>query len=79
MTGINKAIELAGGSQVALARLITQKRKDSAMPGEDVAKVEQGHVYYWVHTNLPPKIALEIERALDGQITRQELLPELFV
>lgn len=75
MSGLQKAIEIAGG-QTALADLLTKHRREGG--GEKVSQVKQGHVYYWLNTNLPPKIAREIVSALEGQVTIQELLPELF-
>lgn len=40
--------------------------------------VSQAHVSYWLKNGLPPKRALQIEAALGGQVTREELCPEVF-
>jgi len=64
MNGIQKAIKLAG-SQVALANIIGPK-------------VKQGHISYWIKNGVPANRAIEIETALNGQVTREELCPEIF-
>ncbi len=70
MSGLHKAIKLAG-SQDALAQLLTNYTK-STKP------IKQGHVSYWLKNSLPASRALQIEAALDGQVTREELCPEIF-
>lgn len=66
-TPLQRAIDLAGG-QVALARLI----------GDGV---KQQHVSSWVNhcKRLPAERAVQIERALKGAVTREELRPDLFI
>ncbi len=61
---LKKAIQIAG-SQTALAKLIDK---------------QQGHVSSWLHRDkkVPPRMAILIERALDGQVTRAELCPDIF-
>lgn len=62
---LEKAIDLAGG-QSALAGKINRA---------------QGHIYYWLHKSkngCPPDVAIEIEIALSGAITRYELRPDIF-
>lgn len=76
MSGIQQAIAIAG-SQAKLAEIITAKRIEKAS-GNKVSVVTQAHVSYWLNVNLPARIALEIEAALDGQVTRRQLLPGLF-
>lgn len=64
MTGLEKAIELAGG-QAALARLLG---------------VKQGHVWYWLRKTgrVPAEKVLPTVEALDGKISRRELRPDLY-
>ena len=62
MSGLEKAIAIAGG-QTALAKKLNLK---------------QGHVSYWLTKGVPPKRAVQIEQALNGQVTRSELCPEIF-
>lgn len=64
MTGLEKAIGLAG-TQDALAKLLGPK-------------VKQGHVSYWLKNGVPANRAIEIEAALEGAVTREELCPEIF-
>jgi DNA-binding transcriptional regulator YdaS (Cro superfamily) len=62
---LNRAISLAGGQRALAAKI----------------KRGQGHVYYWLNKakdGVPPAIAIEIEEALDRQITRHELRPDIF-
>lgn len=60
---LQRAINLAGGKQQALA---------------DLLNVKQAHVSYWVMNELPVKRALQIEKALEGQVTRYELRNDIF-
>lgn len=62
-TGLQKAIELSGGTQNSLAELLG---------------VKQGHVYYWIKKQLPVNRAIQIEQALKGQVKREELRPDVF-
>lgn len=64
MNGLLKAIEIAG-TQDALAKLIGPN-------------IKQGHISYWLKSGVPAKRAIEIEAALDGKVTREELCPEIF-
>jgi len=60
-----RAIRLAGG-QSALAARIGRA---------------QGHIHYWLNhakNGVPPHAAIEIEEALDGAVTRQDLRPDIF-
>ena len=64
MSPIEKAIELAGGTS-ALAKLI----------GVNSPQV----VSNWVaRKRVPPKYCAAVERATEGQVTRQDLRPELW-
>lgn len=64
MSGLKKAIELAGG-QSALARLIG---------------VKQGHIWHWLNKSkkVPAEYVIPIETALDGQVKRHELRPDIY-
>lgn len=66
-TALEKAITLAGG-QTALAALISTDEKP----------FRQSHVWSWLRRDkkLSPQVALLIERATDGSVTRSELCPE---
>ena len=59
-----KAAELAGG-QSALAR---------------GTGVKQGHVWWWINKSgqAPADKVLDIERAIDGAVTRHELRPDIY-
>lgn len=59
-----KAIEICG-SQTALAQKIDRKQQS---------------VWFWLNeaNSIPPKVAVAIERATDGQVTRVALCPEVF-
>ncbi len=62
---LERAIELAG-SQSALARKIGRA---------------QGHIHYWLKgakDGVPPLAAIQIEKALGGQVSRKELRPDVF-
>lgn len=61
---LQRAIDIAGG-QSALARLLGKK---------------QGHVWHWLHQvqRLSPEIAIAIERATEGKVSRGELRPDIF-
>lgn len=61
---LKRAVEIAGG-QTALARLVGKR---------------QGHVWDWLNSTkkLAPEIAVAIERAIDGQVRRDELRPDIF-
>lgn len=62
---LQRAVDIAGG-QSALGSMINRA---------------QGHVYYWLYrakNGCPPNVAIEIEAALDGQITRYDLRPDIF-
>ena len=63
MNAFMKAIHLSGGTQQTLA---------------DLLGVTQAHVSYWKCNQIPVKRAIEIERALNGQVTRNELRPDIF-
>lgn len=63
MDALQRAIDLAGGSQVALA---------------DMLKVEPGAVTNWKRRGVPVAQAIAIEEALQGRITREELRPDVF-
>lgn len=64
-TPLERAIHTAGG-QSALAAKINRA---------------QGHVYYWLRhakNGVPAAVAIEIEEALGGEITRHDLRPDIF-
>jgi len=62
---IRRAVEVCGG-QTELAR----RMKDGT---------RQGHVWYWLKTGRPPaERCRAIELATEGQVTRQDLRPDLF-
>lgn len=58
-----KAINHAG-SQAALAKKIGK---------------QQGHIWFWLHEakKLSPSIAIKIEHATKGEVSRSDLCPEL--
>jgi DNA-binding transcriptional regulator YdaS (Cro superfamily) len=66
--GLLKAIDLAGG-QSALAAICG-------------GRVRQGHISNWLKRNkkryLPCEYVLKVVEALDGQITPQELRPDIY-
>lgn len=66
---LNRAVKLAGTWE-ELARLV------SAESGHRITA--QG-AYAWSIKGLPAERAVEIEHALDGQVTRQQLRPDLYV
>ena len=61
---LKKAIHIAG-SQAALAKLIGKR---------------QSHVWNWLHrdNSIPPSAAILIDTALDSQVTKSQLCPEIF-
>jgi DNA-binding transcriptional regulator YdaS (Cro superfamily) len=60
---LKEAIKVMG-SQAALAEAIGKK---------------QGHIWFWLHEakKLSPSIAIKIEQATDGRVSRTRLCPEL--
>lgn len=64
MEALKRAVEIAGG-QTALAKALG---------------VQQAHVWNWLNRDkvLPGEYAIPIERATGGQVTRQELRPDLY-
>lgn len=58
-----EAIEHAGG-QAALAKAVGKK---------------QGHIWFWLNraNKLSPSIAIKIEQATGGKVSRERLCPEL--
>ena len=64
MTGLQKAISILG-SQSALARAIN---------------TNQQNVWHWLNVSkeVPPKYAIPIEQATDGQVTRHDISPEIY-
>lgn len=64
LTALHKAIGIAGG-QTALAKLLA---------------VRQQRVSAWVHVlgHVPVTFAAAVERAVDGQVSREELRPDVF-
>lgn len=63
-TALEKAVELLG-SQAELARKIGKK---------------QAHIWNWLHRDrrVPADMAMKIEHATDGQVTRHDLRPDLY-
>lgn len=62
---LERAIEIAGGQSALAAKI----------------KRQQGHVHYWLRhakAGVPPSAAIDIENALDGQISRHDLRPDIF-
>lgn len=60
---IKRAVELAGG-QCALARLCGKR---------------QGHVSFWLRSpKVSAEVAVLIEAALDGAISKEEFRPDIF-
>lgn len=61
---LEKAVELLG-SQAELARKIGKK---------------QAHVWNWLHRDrrVPADMAMKIETATDGRVTRHDLRPDLY-
>lgn len=70
MKPIEVAVKLVGG-QKALASKI-------AYP--DGKKVQQGHVWNWIHRGTPvtDKLCIPIEEATAGAVTRYDLRPDVF-
>lgn len=64
LKALEKAIELAG-SQAELARRLGKK---------------QAHIWNWLHRDgrVPADMAIAIENAVDGQVTRHELRDDLY-
>lgn len=65
MDGLRRAIELLG-SQTALAEKLGKK---------------QGHVWAWLNKHggrVPAELVIPIEAATNGQVTREELRPDLY-
>lgn len=69
-TTIMRATAIVGG-QVALARLL------SDITGRPI---KQQHVWNWIHRGdtIPAELAIPIERATDGEITRHEVRPDIY-
>ena len=67
---LQKAVALAGG-QTAFARKI------SDVIGK---KVTQAHVWNWLHRDhrIGSEFAIPGERAVEGQVTRHQLRPDLY-
>lgn len=63
-TALEKAVELLG-SQAELARKIGKK---------------QAHIWNWLHRDrrVPADMAMQIELATDGKVTRHELRPDIY-
>lgn len=63
-TALEKAVELLG-SQAELARKIGKK---------------QAHIWNWLHRDrkVPADMAMRIEEATAGKVTRHELRPDLY-
>lgn len=64
MNGVQRAVEIAGG-QSALARLLGSSRQA---------------VWFWLRgdRNISPKFALKIEAETAGQVTREQLRPDIY-
>ncbi len=65
LTPLERAIDIAGG-QSALAAKIGRA---------------QAHIHYWLKhskAGVPPQAAIEIEEALNKEVTRHELRPDIF-
>ena len=64
MQGLQKAISILG-SQSELARAI---------------KTKQQNVWYWLNVSkeVPPKYAIPIEQATDGEVSRHEICPDIY-
>lgn len=63
-TGLKLAITLAG-SQAKLATMLG-------------GNVRQQHVSYWLRTGVPVRRAIQIEKALIGKVTREDMCPDIF-
>ncbi len=63
-TALEKAVEILG-SQAELARKIGKK---------------QAHIWNWLHRDrrVPADMAMQIELATDGKVTRHELRPDIY-
>jgi len=69
-TPLERAVKIAGG-QTALARKINEKT-----PG---AAVTQGQVWKWLQSGRPPAPwVIPIEKAVDGNVTRHQLRPDVY-
>ena len=62
MSALRRAIEICG-TQAELARRIG-------------GRVRTGHVYWWLRHHVPPDRAIEIERAVSGEVSRRDLCPD---
>ena len=72
---LEKAVALAGGQSAladALKALEPDKRK----------KLRQGHIWKWLNRSLSPvppgEFVLDIEKIVNGKVTRHELRPDLY-
>lgn len=59
---LNKVVQLIGG-QSALAKKIG---------------VKQPTVFNWLHTRAPAKRVIQIEKIVNGAVTRYELRPDIY-
>jgi len=67
---LHKAIQVAGGTQTALAKKMSEHGK----------KVYQCHIWNLLNRdkNIKGELAVQIEHATNGQVTRQDLRPDIF-
>lgn len=67
---LRRAIELAGG-QSALARKLSQLTGD---------RITQVHVWNWLNRSgrITDKYTIAAERAVDSEVTRRDLRPDLY-
>lgn len=70
---LNRAIEVAEG-QTALADALNRIAPDRKTP------FRQSHVWTWLRRDkkVPPEVAILIDQALSGQVTKSELRPDIF-
>lgn len=61
---LQRAIDLAGGQRALAAKIGKQ----------------QGHIAKWLHRDkkVPAELCISIERAVDGEVTRYDLRPDVF-
>lgn len=67
---LKKAVRLAGGQAPLAAKLAEIMGKP----------IKQAHVWNWLNrdSQLPGEACIPVEKAVSGQVTRQDLRPDLY-
>ena len=70
---LEHAIQICG-TQTELARRLTdiEARRGAKR------KIRTGHIYHWLGNGVPAERCPAIEQAVGGQVTRQQLRPDVF-